>query len=658
MFALCGVLSLALGSAQGANLVVTSTADSGADSLRQALADAGSGDTITFHGSLSGQTIVLTNGQITVTNSLFIDASALSDGIAIDGNASSRIFKFSTNTTNILTGLVLTNGLVIGISPDAYGGGIYNGGNLTLNNSTLSGNEAHLGGGIYNDGGSLFINNSTLYGNDAQMGGGISDSNGTVTINNSTLYENESEAYGGGIYIYTNSVLTLNSSILSNNHAGPYCSGGGIFVYFGQLIASNSTLIGNSADRNGGGISTTNGTLMLVDSHLSGNSAGDGGGIYSDRRLEVDGCTLSDNFALGYNGHLGTGGGILNMATLSITNSILSDNSAQIAGGICNDQGILSVNNCVLSGNSADYEGGGIYNHLGTLFVDNSFLSENSTGDYGGGIWNTGTLVVNSSAITGNSSDSQGGGILNRGTLAINFSTLSGNHSLWGGGVKNSGTLMVNSSTLSGNSSAYEGGGIFNDAGVLILNSSTLSANSSLRFGGGICDVDGTLMLTNTIVAANFAKNVTNIYGAITSAANSITNGIPLLAPLGDYGGPTQTMPPLSGSQAIDAGTNTVNLSAIDQRGYPRLIGGTVDVGACEFGFQKNLITNSYYDGSEVVLEWTAFPMWEAVVMYSTNLVTMPFTELTNGIAYPFNSFTDTVHDAENQCFYRVEIAP
>ena len=64
-------------------------------------------------------------------------------------------------------------------------------------------------------------------------------------------------------------------------------------------------------------------------------------------------------------------------------------------------------------------------------------------------------------------------------------------------------------------------------------------------------------------------------------------SGNPLLTPLGNYGGPTQTMELLPGSPAIDAGTSdfpgiTLNLLSTDQRGQARLWNGTVDIGADE----------------------------------------------------------------------------
>jgi hypothetical protein len=55
----------------------------------------------------------------------------------------------------------------------------------------------------------------------------------------------------------------------------------------------------------------------------------------------------------------------------------------------------------------------------------------------------------------------------------------------------------------------------------------------------------------------------------------------PLLEPLGDYGGPTQTMRPLPGSPVINAGDNT-DAPDTDQRGFPRIVGGFIDIGAVE----------------------------------------------------------------------------
>ena len=71
-----------------------------------------------------------------------------------------------------------------------------------------------------------------------------------------------------------------------------------------------------------------------------------------------------------------------------------------------------------------------------------------------------------------------------------------------------------------------------------------------------------------------------NLFGSF-SGSDNLTNGNPLLAPLGNYGGPTPTMPPLPGSPAIDGCTNGTSF-ATDQRGFPRIVGPYADIGAVE----------------------------------------------------------------------------
>ena len=83
--------------------------------------------------------------------------------------------------------------------------------------------------------------------------------------------------------------------------------------------------------------------------------------------------------------------------------------------------------------------------------------------------------------------------------------------------------------------------------------------------------------LTNTIVAANTGGDVTGT----TTGGNNVIGVDPKLSPLGDYGGPTQTMPLQNGSCAIDAGPETSTLTA-DQRGLPRPVGSKTDIGAVE----------------------------------------------------------------------------
>jgi hypothetical protein len=94
-------------------------------------------------------------------------------------------------------------------------------------------------------------------------------------------------------------------------------------------------------------------------------------------------------------------------------------------------------------------------------------------------------------------------------------------------------------------------------------------------------------MIANTIVAgnsSNFGWDILDIFNTYTLYyyGGLITGPAPNLAPLGNYGGPTQTMPPLPGSPAIGAGDVADNTFSTDQRGYPRTQNGLIDIGAVE----------------------------------------------------------------------------
>ena len=103
--------------------------------------------------------------------------------------------------------------------------------------------------------------------------------------------------------------------------------------------------------------------------------------------------------------------------------------------------------------------------------------------------------------------------------------------------------------------------------------------------------MNSTITLTDTIVAGNSASTSPDLSGtAALASKNNLVGGNPLLAPLGDYGGPTQTMALLPGSPALGAGV-AVNGVTIDQRGLPLDSNGS-DIGAFQSqGFALMAVT-------------------------------------------------------------------
>ena len=205
-------------------------------------------------------------------------------------------------------------------------------------------------------------------------------------------------------------------------------------------------------------------------------------------------------------------------------------------------------------------------------------------------VGNSAKLTLNNLTVANGRADNAGGGILNLGTLEVNNYTISGNRAgTFSGGIHNVGTLTVNSSTISGNSAGTDNGGIGNaSAGTLTVNNSTISGNSANNNGGGIGN-GSTATLNNTIVANNEGGNcaglpVTDDGGNLEWPGNDCGFALsadPLLGPLADNGGPTQTHALQPDSPAIDAAVECPP-PATDQRGVSRPQGDACDIGSFE----------------------------------------------------------------------------
>ena len=185
-----------------------------------------------------------------------------------------------------------------------------------------------------------------------------------------------------------------------------------------------------------------------------------------------------------------------------------------------------------------------------------------------------------------------GGGIFNyHGSITVTNSTFTANNAGYrGGGLYSEfGNTLVRNTTFSGNSAVSLGGGLSTHGGSLTINNSTFSGNSAEN-GGGLHDAFGSVNVTNSLFAGSTGGNCCNIS---SSGSNNLADdgscgsgftysSSILLGTLGSYGGPTQTVPLLPGSAAIDAGDNATCAST-DQRGLARPQGAGCDIGAFEF---------------------------------------------------------------------------
>jgi len=134
------------------------------------------------------------------------------------------------------------------------GGGIFNGGTLTITGaSTISGNKAYYdGGGIENVGTLTITGASTISANTVYDDGGGIYNYGTLTITGASTVSYNTADCGGGIYNHSGTLTITGASTVSGNKA--WDDGGGIYIYSPYTIITASTILDNFADSNGGGI--------------------------------------------------------------------------------------------------------------------------------------------------------------------------------------------------------------------------------------------------------------------------------------------------------------------------------------------------------------------------------------------------------------------
>jgi hypothetical protein len=244
--------------AWAATQTVTTTQDDGPGSLRMAMRNAASGDTIQL--SVTG-VITLASALPQIGNNLAIIGPG-ADRLAVSGGGAVQVFWIEQGATVSLAGftiqdandsegavtnfgtLTLNHMLVRNNVGTEYSGGILNESALTVTNSTFSGNTGSSGGAILNFG-QLVVTNSTFSGNAATYGGAIYsnvdvfDPPGRIDVTNATFSGNNGTS-GGGIYNDANSTLTIKSTLFAGNNGGN-CTLGGPVTSQGYNLSDDST---------------------------------------------------------------------------------------------------------------------------------------------------------------------------------------------------------------------------------------------------------------------------------------------------------------------------------------------------------------------------------------------------------------------------------
>jgi predicted outer membrane repeat protein len=565
---LAGYLDIRVGNGLNSPISVTNTYDSGTGSLRDAIRIASSepgDDKIIFTGNSFNA-----NANITLNSTLYINdtsgkVSITGTGmksLVISGN--NKYTVFSVNSPTALANLSIDSG---NFSTSYWSGGINSYSGLYLSNISITNCRGDIGGAVYSGFDLLYrspqvslplsITDCVFSNNTASTGGAIfrntlSDELGIIS--NSTFSYNYG-SFGGAIY-NAESQLLANNCLFTDNYSN---YGGAIMNSSRQRTSSvvlNSSIFSRNSSRSFGGTIynevsgssfmgiTTNGmtSISISDSTISNSTSMDGGSIY--------------NFS--------GGSPLTSYANITLLNSKILNSQATNKGGI--------IYNMFYSNTS------------GVLVIDNSTLANSSSGS-GGAIFNQ--------AINGIQ------GFL---TNITNSSFLFNSASLQGGAITNLDNSIVNisKSTFAYNNSA-NGGVIYNDMTypnlipILNLDSGTFAYNSA-DHGGAVFNAAGNITILNSIVANNTSSDGPDIKGNISTANFSLIGdpsqanilqssqtifGNPKLGNLGSYGGPTQTIPILLDSPAVNHASSNI-VGTTDQRGK---IYATSDMGA--FASQK-----------------------------------------------------------------------
>ncbi len=634
---------------------VSSTADFGPGSLRDMIAAFPAGSTLVPSAALSGQTITLTSGPLTIDKDFTIDASSLPDGLTLSGNNTGAIVNVSSDVAVVeLRALTLTDGA------GYIGGAISNRGNLSIVDSTLHGNVGTFGGGAVFNVGTLEVVNSTLFDNESfdewGVGGAIYNNAGTLMLVNATLTGNRAN-YGGAIYnelgapwfiSLENAIVAGNTAAVENADIAANASS--------DIRASGNNLIGDNSSVEtwfpasqfvGTAISPVDPMLRVLGDYggptqtmppLPASVAVEGGillpstptadqrgevrpsGLFPDigaveiftavvpevvtnadsgpgsLRQKIADATEGDTITFG----AGLDGATITLASTLQINKNLTIDASGLSGGLVvsgNDalrvlqlsaDKTLELRGFTISGGSTGANGGGVNVDGGVLHLIGMTFTGNHAGASGGAISNArGTVTIIDSTLDGNSAGSNGGAIFsgeNGGNpieiLTITNSTLTGNTAATGGAVYNfSGTLTLVHTTISANEATSSGGGIRNSR-IASIENSIVAANIDPGSGPDISN-SSTIVSTGANLIGN-NQSVTSQFPAGPLTGTSVNPLDPLLAPLGDNGGPTNTMFPLSGSPAVNAALVTGNSPANDQRGVSRPFGPASDLGAVE----------------------------------------------------------------------------
>jgi hypothetical protein len=262
------------------------------------------------------------------------------------------------------------------------------------------------------------------------------------------------------------------------------------------------------------------------------------------------------------------GGGILNEGDLTVRDCVVDDNQASDWGGAILSGGYLPDSAFgMLNGGRAPAIGRSPIAPFSppraTLTIENTTLNDNGA-PYGAAVFNFGqSLTLTNSTLNDNQAQYIGGALINiESTSTVSNSTFSGNQAQNDGGAIFDlyGSTTLSDSTLNGNQ-AETGGALFSAWATDSIGGSALAGNQASD--GGNCFVlgDGANDLGYNVADDSSCGFSVDAHDVIADDAG--------LGSLGNYGGPTQTVPLLEGSPAIGiipVATPMMDMCSVRQR--------------------------------------------------------------------------------------------
>ena len=549
----------------GAAIEVTDT--------NKAIAGTITGSNFTNNKAQYGGAIDICEGNIKITDSIFVNNSADVEGGAIDintvnGNPEVSISgsKFINNSASYggaivnVKDLTVRNTEFVNNTPNAifnyvgFGGNLDLGienftdlqnaiglvtGTLTLNqNVVMTDDEAanFVNGVIINKNIGIDGKGHTI---DAKNLGRIFKINlgVAVTLTNVTL-TNGNATVGGAIYNFDNLDLVHVNFV---NNTAKY--GGAIMNYGYGLVLDDSTFTNNTA-KIGGAIYNSDDCFVVGNSTFTNNTAKIGGAIYNyGIGFVVGNSTFVNNSAADGAGAIMNGG-----RGFVVGNSTFTNNTAKIGGAIYNYGIGFVVGNSTFVNNSAADGAGAVYNEGDNSVVGNSTFVNNTATSIGGAIINNGKLVVDNSAFEDNAANYYGGAIFNRDDLQVTNSAFDGNDILvrniramdnvdhGGAAIYNwkNGKLDISKSNFTNNIKNYKNGNLLVGA-VATIGDATISdsyfVNNSGRWGGALSVMGGEFSSATNFIDIDGTKFVSNsaLYGGamfVWGSNYSISNSV------------------------------------------------------------------------------------------------------------------------------------